>query len=439
MGIKDGIIAPLCESAESCFCGATDNVEILTNHVSEMFETAGLYHECKCDFWSRLCEHTREGEACDYAAEYCCGDYLYYGRDFRYLNSPQCYCDFYKYTQNEFGHTLKPKALHINEEFTNPCDKVDWRSSIEGEKESLELIYNATNGQDWTNNDGWMTKAVGHCQWYGITCDTEGFVTGIDLQDNNLVGNFPVYTHKLDASYPGKVFGNWEYTKYGLAQLHRLETLDLADNELTGTVDYAPLYNLLSLTHFDVSGNLLRGGIDALISPSLKYADFSNNGFTSMRRFQMYKGNFLLYCDVSNNAIEENATDLLANIPPNIEQLIASSNQIYGNLPASLDDLQKLRQFNMASNALSGDLPVFTESILSLQELDVSKQAVGITGSFSRYIWRFQSLKIFSLAGNKLAGTIPSDIGKMTALEVFDLSNNVLRSSLPSELGMLAG
>ena len=162
MGIKDGIIAPLCESAESCFCGATDNVEILTNHVGEMVETAGLYHECKCDFWSRLCEHTREGEACDYAAEYCCGDYLYYGEGFRYLNSPQCYCDFYKYTQNEFGHTLKPKALHINEEFTNPCDQVDWRSSIEGEQESLELIYNATNGQDWTNNDGWMTKAVGH-------------------------------------------------------------------------------------------------------------------------------------------------------------------------------------------------------------------------------------------------------------------------------------
>mmetsp|Transcript_7876 Transcript_7876/g.11938 ORF Transcript_7876/g.11938 Transcript_7876/m.11938 type:complete len:243 (+) Transcript_7876:248-976(+) len=223
-----------------------------------------------------------------------------------------------------------------------------------------------------------MTKAVGHCQWYGITCETEGFVTGIDLQDNNLVGNFPVYTHKLDASH-GKSFGNWKYTKYGLAQLHRLETLDLADNELTGTIDYAPLYNLLSLTHFDVSGNLLRGGIDALISPSLKYADFSNNGFTSMRRFQMYKGIFLLYCDVSNNAIVENATDLLANIPPNtnIEQFIASSNQIYGNLPASLDNLPKLRQFNMASNALSGDLPVFTESILSLQELDVlSKQLV---------------------------------------------------------------
>ena len=77
MGIKDGIIAPLCESAESCFCGATDNVEILTNHVGEMVETAGLYHECKCDFWSRLCEDTQVGEACDNAAAYCCGDYAF--------------------------------------------------------------------------------------------------------------------------------------------------------------------------------------------------------------------------------------------------------------------------------------------------------------------------------------------------------------------------
>jgi Leucine-rich repeat (LRR) protein len=113
-------------------------------------------------------------------------------------------------------------------------------------------------------------------------------------------------------------------TKYGLARLYKLKALDLSDNKLTGTIEYAPLYNLHSLTHFDVSGNQLSGEVDALVAPLLRHTDFSNNNFTSMRRFQKYKASSfqtLQYCDVSNNAIQEDATDLLENIPPNIERL----------------------------------------------------------------------------------------------------------------------
>jgi len=95
----------------------------------------------------------------------------------------------------------------------------------------------------------------------------------------------------------------------------------------------------------------------------------------------------------------------------------------------------------MSSNALSGSLPVFADSILSLQELDLSnqEQTNGITGPISKDLWRFQSLKIFNLAGNKLTSIIPPSIGSMSVLEVLDLSNNLLESSIPSELGKLDG
>jgi len=487
----------MCDKAVSFSCEAAYQVKIVNNLLRKSIETVGLYNECKCDFWFRLCEDARGGDACDYAAEYCCGDYKYDdGREkFYYLNSPLCYCDFFNYAQNEFGHTLKPKALNISKEFSNPCgqfeniwvskigcfDTPSWKDAgghscywyekgaswcpVHGslqdggmgvandncchcgggtryEKISLAAIYNKTNGQNWTNNDGWMNETVDHCLWYGISCDDEGFVTSIDLRDNNLFGQFPVYTSKIDFWGSPNLNNDWQHSKYGLAKLYKLKTLDLAENNLTGSIEYGPLYNLNAITHFDVSGNQLSGEVETLVAPSLTHTGFSNNNFTSMRRFQKYKVSplqTLLYCDVSNNAIQEHATDLLENIPPNIEQLAASNNQIYGSLPESLNNLQTLRQFNMTSNALSGELPVFADSTLSLQELDISFQTNGFTGSIPADLLKLQSLNTLNLAGNKVAGTIPRAIGFMAMLEVCDLSNNRLNGLVPPELGMLDG
>ena len=125
----------------------------------------------------------------------------------------------------------------------------------------------------------------------------------------------------------------WLFQKYGLVNLYNLKSLDLAENKLTSTIDYRPLYNLHSLTHFDVSGNQLSGDLDALVATSLTHADFSfsSNRFTSLR-FKKYKGSFqmLRFCDVSNNVIQNNASNILENIPPNTERFFMSSNQIYG-------------------------------------------------------------------------------------------------------------
>jgi len=332
---------------------------------------------------------------------------------FYYESSPLCYCDFFNYARSDLGHTLKPKALNINKEFSNPCgrfeDSWDYNNYNDLQKESLIEIFEKTNGRNWTNNNGWMDETVDHCQWYGISCDGDGFVTSIDLRGNNLEGQFPVYSrneYNSDGSISPILDSHWYQSKYGLANLYKLNTLDLSNNKLTGMIEYAPLYNLNALTHFDVSGNQLSGEVEALVAPSLTHADFSNNSFTSMHRFQKYK------------------------VSP-LQTLRYES----------LNNLQKLRQFNMAANALSGKLPGFTESFTTLQELDMSNQdeTNGFTGSIPEDIWRSLSLKKLNLAGNRLTGTIPSLIGNLAVLEVFDLSNNLLESSLPPELGMLEG
>ncbi len=487
VGIEDGVVSPFCEEAESCSCGDHD-IEFVPDKRKNYKTTVGLYNECKCNFWSKLCadEEIEAGEACDYAAEYCCGDYRdkeiddddYYNDDddddgyssivLNYPNNATCFCDFFMYAENELGYVLKSKALNVNKELKNPCKGVDLSasdsdSSGDGdERTSLEAMYNETNGSKWKKDDGWMNETVDHCHWYGISCGVDGRITSIDLRDNNLAGRFPIYRNGYQLS--GEERGYTD-TNYGLANLYKLQFVDLADNKLTGMIDYAPLYNLPSLKHFDVSGNQLSGEINALVTPVLTYANFRGNNFTSMRRFDEYKGSYqtLRFCDVSSNAIQINATDSLKNFPPHIEQLFASNNYIYGSLPKSMNNLPKLRRFNMSynaltgslpesmnnlpqlrqfdisSNALSGPLPGFAESILTLQELHMSNQTIGFTGSIPEDMWRFQSLKVLNLAGNKLEGTIPASIGNMAVLELFDLSNNLLKSSIPPELGMLEG
>jgi Leucine-rich repeat (LRR) protein len=90
----------------------------------------------------------------------------------------------------------------------------------------------------------------------------------------------------------------------------------------------------------------------------------------------------------------------------------------------------------MALNALSGALPGFITSSATLQELDLSNQTNGFTGSIPEVIWRFLSLKVLNLAGNKLNGTIPSTVGNLREI---DLSYNELSGVIPSELGQLRG
>jgi len=380
--------------------------------------------------------------ACEHAAEYCCGDYKYAASEgtFQYLNSPTCYCDFSKYVDSEYGNRLKPKTINVTK-FTDACYQIwdEWNNlSTNNVKKSLEAMYTRLGGDNWTRKDGWMND-TDHCQWFGISCDVDGYVTRVELGGNNLKGQFPVYTRNdINES------NNWRKSKFGLANLYNLVRLDLSNNNLTGTIDYAPLYNLEALKEFNISRNNLYGEADALVAPKLAKADFGYNSFTSMHRFEKYKWtaqDSIWWCDASNNAIGQDAADLLKHIPRSIKYFIASNNEINGTLPlASMNELEKLRGFKMASNYLSGTLPNFEKSHTTLQELDVSYQQMnGLTGEIPADLWRTDSLKTLNLAGNRLKGTISPLIGDLAVLTVFDVSKNGLTGPIPSEVDLLAG
>ena len=87
--------------------------------------------------------------------------------------------------------------------------------SLAPDRAVLVALYNATDGDNWTNNGNWLTDAL-LSEWHGVTIGVtpEGYfrVTGLSLSNNGLAGEIP----------------------QELANLTYLTTLRLSGNQLTG-------------------------------------------------------------------------------------------------------------------------------------------------------------------------------------------------------------
>jgi hypothetical protein len=112
---------------------------------------------------------------------------------------------------------------------------------------TLESFYQATGGDQWRDNTGWLDPAVDFCDWYGVSCrGSQGgqqVIDRIELPANNLVGTLDLAA--LD--------------ELGLTEL------DLADNDLAGTLERAPV----GIHLMDLSNNRFEGALPALRSEDI--------------------------------------------------------------------------------------------------------------------------------------------------------------------------
>ena len=68
-------------------------------------------------------------------------------------------------------------------------------------------MYRATGGDDWWDSNKWLSDApVG--EWFGVTTDQNGFITGISLYENQLVGTVPAELENLAGLTKLSLFGN---------------------------------------------------------------------------------------------------------------------------------------------------------------------------------------------------------------------------------------
>ena len=100
------------------------------------------------------------------------------------------------------------------------------------ERYILSVLFFAMDGPEWSNSyASWMESDKHHCEWSGVKCDTDLFVTNINLASKNLHGTLP----------------------YELGNLSSLRVMDVHSNQIVGGIpqEMNKLNELVSLVIYD--------------------------------------------------------------------------------------------------------------------------------------------------------------------------------------------
>ena len=80
-------------------------------------------------------------------------------------------------------------------------------AASEEDREALVALYEATAGDDWTDNTNWLSDEP-LSEWHGVTVAQNGRVAEMDLRSNGLTGEIPVELAYLTALEKLYLFGN---------------------------------------------------------------------------------------------------------------------------------------------------------------------------------------------------------------------------------------
>jgi Leucine-rich repeat (LRR) protein len=364
------------------------------------------------------------------------------------------------------------------------------------ERYVLAVMYYHFDGSKWNYGLNFLS-GQDHCEWYqrfdtasgktirmGVTCDEAGYVTKLNLSQNNLVGRsipneikalehletFHLYFNSLNAELPEAFRHMKKLKSIGLMQtglegtipswigeMGQLTTLALGNNNFRGEVPQS----ISELTQMRILGLDDNGALSGNLNLfkrmyNLEALYLENNAFTG----ELAGGNWpnLVELDASNNMIDRTVPASIIN-DGNLAVLDMHKNMMSGVFPDDIFENTNLRVLAFHENALEGTIPDRLPFLKNLQHLDFSKNRLSGTipddvaeltnlrywatsnNRFSEQhvpnLSRMTNLIDFSMKYNNLIGTIPDWIGGLSHLELLDLDNNRLAGSIPTWFGLL--
>ena len=272
----------------------------------------------------------------------------------------------------------------------------------------------------------------------------------VDFSSNQLSGEVPTafsqYTEIL--ALGGNKFSGG--LPSNLTRLSNLKRLELQDNYISGEFPNF-LSQIFTLQVFNLQNNFLEGLIPETISnlSNLQILDLSNNNLTgkiplgfvhlmgmieapnlpsSCTSISMI---YILYSeDIRSNIV---LNDLIVNWNKSKQGLSShdldmyflldlSSNQLSGEIPASLGTLKALKLLNISHNKLSGKIPASLGDLENLESLDLSHNQ--LSGSIPPTLTKLQQLTTFDVSNNQLTGQIPIGGQMNTMLDPNYYANN---------------
>ena len=372
--------------------------------------------------------------------------------------------------RNELSGLIPPSFLQLNalEGFWIGENKglcvpgisgfVAWLRGIERQDESeslcnaadlaaLESLYLATDGAHWTESGGWLGD-VGVDGWYGVTADSLGHVTELDLSRNGLAGQLPgslgelVHMTELRIADNADLSGRLPLALVGLS----LRALHYSGTDLCAPVT-APFPDWLSkIPSHEGTGaecpplsdrEVLEALYDATGGPDWTH---NENWLTDAPLGEWYgvevndQGRVVGLYFVANGLTGGIPVEL--GVLAHLRQMTLYRNRLTGSIPSTLGNLERLEALNLGENGLTGTIPVELAGLRNLQYLTLNEN--DLTGPIPPGFGNLTQLRLLILTANGLTGEIPPELGRLTNLWRLSLGRNELTGPIPPELGSLA-
>ncbi|KAF9590755.1 hypothetical protein IFM89_038068 [Coptis chinensis] len=337
---------------------------------------------------------------------------------------------FHSLSLCSFSFTL---LLTINSLFFFSCFSIDeqgqallsWKNSLNSSTDALRT---------------WNSLDSTSCNWFGISCDSNGRITQLSLKSLDLQGSLPSNFHSLESlktliitatNISGcipKEFGDYRELKF----------VDLSDNAISGQIPIE-ICSLSKLSNLSLSSNFLQGGIPTDIGnlSSLVYLTLYDNELSGEIPKSIGKLSKLeIFRTGGNQNLKGELPWEIGNCS-NLVVLGLAETSITGSLPPSIVSLRKIQTIAIYTSLLSGPIPEEIGNCSELQNLYLYQNS--ISGSIPRTIGALKNLQNLLLWQNSLVGTIPYELGSCKELMVVDLSENSFSGSIPESFGNLRG
>lgn len=196
------------------------------------------------------------------------------------------------------------------------CSAPPLAEDVEDHEKAIE-IANAectliVNGYE-SNSNAWLTNGT-ECQWGGLGCNEENFVTRIEMEQNGVAGTLP----------------------YELSRIQTLQNLILEEGILTGTIP-TQLSEIRSLEQIDLNFNLLQGPIPEQLYAlsNLRQLDLNDNELTGTISGDISKLSKMSFFQIENNLFTGTIPDSFGSLIA-LEVATMDNNKLSGTMPCEL-------------------------------------------------------------------------------------------------------
>ncbi|XP_050114176.1 receptor-like protein 6 isoform X4 [Malus sylvestris] len=299
-------------------------------------------------------------------------------------------------------------------------------------------------------SDNQLTGQITSSHWEKLTN-----LVSLDLRNNLLNGTIPPSVFSLPMLQKLQLSNNqFSGRLHGSANISVLDTLDLSSNKLEGLIPMS-IFNFRELKILLLSSNNFSGSFPLNSLQQLRNLSKLDLSYSSLSiNYNSSSSSFSSYPRITTLKLASGKLGVFPDFLRNQSQLVyldLSVNQIHGEIPNWIWKLSSLRQLNLSCNSLVNLQSPFLNLTSNLYVLDLhSNQLQGqipmlprlttymdysrnnFSSSIPANIGDFLMYTVFfSLASNKLNGSIPESMCKAPYLQVLDLSNNSLSGPIP--------